>query len=412
MNFKLSIKKLAVLISACILFFFLLFFIILGLVNRKPIAAFYGISQENVENISKVLNSTHKRRNKKSEPYNILILDETKSLEYALKGQKKPDLLFLYNGENATYATKLAAKRKTGFSKDIVSNMPSSIQAIVPQTAEKITAIPLLLDNYEIAYHKEKAKSAQIKELITWQDVQTLASKTKSSTMAPIIFAAGDDIELINIMGALLESVSGKKAYDSVVEKIRANIKAGKVSVQSFYNLADELFAIDGEFYQTAQMLNEWKTYGLLPKNFLSMSVKDVRAFISSNDSINTIAIMSLSQHRRIERDFIAKYKSSYIPSILNERSFTAPIIMAVPLSKNKIVKKSLKSLAKELQGSLSNQTELAPTDKNASTPDRQADDARFFIAASNPPLAGLSQAFTTKGTRAAFAEAIRSKLR
>ena len=414
MKFKPTLKNIVLLISTCIILFIAVFLITLGALNRKPLAGFYGLPEKTVDAITQVLNSTYQRKNKKSAPFEYVVLDSEKSLEYALKGQRKPDILFMYSGENANYAAKIASKRKTGLDSSILNKMTNSVKGTAILSKNLVTGVPLLSDNYEIAFNMAKAKSSGIDNVLVWSEIQTLAQKTKSSTMAPIIFPAADDIDFVNFMGALLESVSGIDAYNRVVEKIQVNLKTGKTSTQSFQNLVTEMFSIDGEFYETGKMIQEWKKYELLPKNFLQLSNRDVKAFMASPDSLTTVAFMTLSQHRTFDHEVISKYDTSFIPSVVPniERTFTSPTVLAIPLSKNKYCKKGIQELAGAKQSSLSSLSGLAPVVRDAGIPDKQADDARWYVAASNTPVAGLAQVFTTKNTRAAFADALRYILR
>ena len=108
----------------------------------------------------------------------------------------------------------------------------------------------------------------------------------------------------------------------------------------------------------------------------------------------------------------------SWYPSLTSifanvERTFSAPIIMAIPYSKNKIAMDSIKKLATvEYQERLSIKTGLAPVQKNCAIPDRQADDVRYWVAASEVPFVGLSEAaFTDAKTRKMFADILRMYL-
>ncbi|MDY5633862.1 MAG: hypothetical protein SPF29_04770, partial [Treponema porcinum] len=68
MKTKITFKSIIFSISAAIILFFILFFVILSLLNKKPVAAFYGIPENTQKGITAVLQKTHTRRNKKSLP--------------------------------------------------------------------------------------------------------------------------------------------------------------------------------------------------------------------------------------------------------------------------------------------------------------------------------------------------------
>lgn len=130
---------------------------------------------------------------------------------------------------------------------------------------------------------------------------------------------------------------------------------------------------------------------------------------------IVTAAFQNLSEHRTFERPVIAKYTSVYIPAETETsvRFFTSPVILGISLSKDKIARAAIEKLSNEFQSQLSFATGLAPVQANCSVPDVQADDVRYWVAASDEPLPALADwIFTTKGQKNAFAEALRNLLR
>ena len=141
--------------------------------------------------------------------------------------------------------------------------------------------------------------------------------------------------------------------------------------------------------------------------------MRDIKAFMNNN--LCSASIMTLSEHRTFDRNIISQYSSTFLPATEKDinRAFSSPVIMAVSLSKDKVARNAIEKLANELQTSLSMKTGLAPVQANANVPDIQADDLRYWIAASSAPLPALSDAlFTTKQQKAAFADAIRTVLK
>ena len=133
MSKSFSLKKIVIITSIAIIALIFLLLLILSIASKKPIAAFYGISEANIKGITKVLQTTHTRKNKKSAPYEILVLDDTTSLGNAIKrSKKKPDLLFIYNGANAESVINQNVKKKLGFEPSIIEGMPTSIRQITP----------------------------------------------------------------------------------------------------------------------------------------------------------------------------------------------------------------------------------------------------------------------------------------
>ena len=412
MKIKINFKSIIVLISAFLLILFAALILIVSISSKKPVAAFYGISERNQKQIVSVLQTTHTRKNKNSFPFEIISLDSSISLERALKKSKKADLLFIEGGLNKDYAEKLSERKSGGISVSLLNGMTSSIKQLVEEKKQKIYSVPLLIDNYELDVNLEKFYSSNIKQLNVLSDLEKLAKVTKSSTPSPIVFAGADDERLINFFGALIEAVSGSETLNSAKIKISNKIAEGKVSQNDFYDLLTGLTGSKGELNDTFKILKNWQNQGLLPKNITSITTKDITAFLQAD--LSTAAFMTLSDHREIERDIISNYSSVYYPAVQQNipRSFTSPVIFAVPLSKDKVSQKAVYKLSDELQTKLSAATGLAPVQANCPVPDVQADNVRYWVAASGTPVTPLAQSlFVSKQQQNSFAEALRSLL-
>lgn len=413
MKIKINFKSIILLISAFLLILFAALILLVSISSKKPVAAFYGISERNQKQIVSVLQTTHTRKNKNSLPFEIVTLDSSISLERALKKSKKADLLFIEGGLNKNYAEKLSEKKSGGISVSLLNGMTSSIKQLVEEKKQKIYSVPLLIDNYELDVNLEKFYASNIKQLNVLSDLEKLAKVTKSSTPSPIVFAGADDERLINFFGALIEAVSGSETLNSARTKISNKIAEGKVSQNDFYDLLTGLTGSKGELNDTFKILKNWQNQGLLPKNITSITTKDISAFLQAD--LSTAAFMTLSDHREIERDIISNYSSVYYPAVQQNvpRSFTSPVIFAVPLSKDKVSQKAVYKLSDELQTKLSAATGLAPVQANCPVPDVQADNVRYWVAASGTPVTPFAQSlFVSKQQQNSFAEALRSLLR
>ncbi len=413
MEKQFTLKKLVIYLSCVFIALILISLLLLSISSHKTVAAFYGISEPNQKNIQAILQTTSIKKNKKKEAYKFVTLDSSISLKRAIKAAGTPDLLFIYDGLNADYAASVSAQKKAGFSADILNGMYTNVKQTAKTAKNKVTAVPILVDHYEIDVQRAKFESSSISQINLLSDLEEFARIAKSSTLGPVIFAAGNDVELLNVFGALVEAVSGRKAYDDGVEKIKKAVSVGKTSQSAFYNLLIELTSQGGEWHEAAELLKHWSKINILPKNIYQMQKNDVRAFLESNLSV--VAFMSLSDHRSIKRDTISRYNSSFIPgtAVNIPRNLTAPVIYAVQMKKGKQAHSSVMLLADSLQSSLCGKTGLAPVQKNCPTPDIQSDDVRYLVAASGVPLPALSEAaFTNKPNRSAFAAALRTILK
>lgn len=412
MKVKLNLKNIILISSGLFILLLVLGISILALANKKPIAAFYGISEKNVEKISSVLQTTHTRKNKK-EAYKIVVLESNISLENALKKVKRPDVLFIYNGKNADFAESYSKKKNIAFNKDILNGMSSSVIKSVNSKNEKVYKVPLLIDNYEIDINRSAFNKSKVKEIRVLANVEKFAQQLKKDYVAPIVFAGSDNYEFVNFFGALTESISGIDTLKQATNKLNEFTNSKNLNYIEFNKAVQEMLLVGGEFFETAELLKKWYKEGLIPSNVYKMNSRDVKSYMEQN--LCGVSFITLSEHRTVKQRTIEGFTSVYYPSVSEnvERTFSAPIIMAVPYSKNKIAIDSVKKLASvEYQEKLSVQTGLAPVQKNCSIPDRQADDVRYWVAASETPYEGLAEAaFTSDYTRKLFAETLRMYL-
>lgn len=413
---KLSFGKIILVVSLFFVFLIAVGIFCLAMLNKKPMAAFYGISEKNVEGIVSVLQTTYQRKNKNSLPFNYVILDDSLPLEAALKKSKKIDLLFLYKGLNSQKAVLTAQKKKRSFDKLILDGMSSSIINLVyddKNNVNNVYEVPLLIDNVEVCVNHKLFNESNVKYLNTLGDLEIFAEKIKGKVIAPIIFSGGEDVELINVFGSLIEATSDIKVLRSFEEKLNELNKKNQISQNDYLVLLNNLIKENDEITKAINLLKKWKEKNYLPSNIYNMTTKDLKAYM--NQDLCGISFLSLTTHRTFTHREIEKYTSVFVPSVKAsvERTFSSPVIVCVPYSKNKIIIDSVKQLAGLKQNALSSKTGLAPVQKNCSVPDRQADDVRYWVAASNAPFESLSNAcFDKASTKKNFAEALRSILR
>ena len=198
MKVKLTLKNIVLISSGLFILLLILGISILAIANKKPTAAFYGISERNVERISSVLQTTHTRKNKKQNAFNIVVLDSNVSLEEALKKQKRPDIIFMYNGKNADFAEIRSVKKKINFDKKLLEGMSSSVIKTVSANKSKIHKVPLLIDNCEIDINRNAIAKSKTKQIAVLSDVEKFATELKKDYLAPIVFAGADNYEFIN----------------------------------------------------------------------------------------------------------------------------------------------------------------------------------------------------------------------
>lgn len=389
-----------------------------SILNRKPTAAFYGISERTQNAIVSNLQKTSARKNGKS-PFNIITLDDTVSLAESLKSSGKIDILFIHDGLNAEHAYNHAEKKDLGFEKNLLNGMSTSIKKTVPtyptksrkssqESAEKISAVPILSNHFEIDVKTSLFEESKIGFVNVISDIERLSEYSKNSVRFPILFAAENDEELINVYGTLTESLRGIEEWQKAAEKAKS---AG--STEELSLIAENIVNKGEPFYEANELLKKWIEYGFLPKNISQIKSRDIKAFAQEKETC--VIFMTLEEHRTYGKSTIEEYSSIYFPSTKTDspRHFTAPEIMAVPMSKNKISREAIKLLSNDFQKNLAFETGLSPVQSQCSVPDSQSDDARYWIAASEKPLPSFSDAaFLNSEQKSAFAKKLRENLK
>jgi hypothetical protein len=377
--------------------------IVFSIMHRKPTAAFYGIPESDQKMIAAELTD-----------FTIVTYDASKPIAGQLKSGKKADILFTYNGKTLTEAAVVARKKKAGLPPSVLEGIISSVRMTAPRSAEgAVLAVPLLLDNYEIDINRELMRDAGYAMLDSWADLDKFARSMHRKITATVVMAGGDDRELINITGALCESLQGKAAWYNAAAKIRESIAAGKNTEIDFEAVISDLCATqESPLYTTDRLLSSWYKDGILYPDTFHMKKPDIQAFMESE--LCAISFLTLSQHRAVAQQKISNYNSQYYPSSpdAETRNFTAPVVFAVPLRNSRAAKAAITALAKGRQEKVSRATGLAPVQADCRVPDKQADDVRYWVAASGDPLPALADAvFNDDDERTAFANALRNQI-
>ena len=130
---------------------------------------------------------------------------------------------------------------------------------------------------------------------------------------------------------------------------------------------------------------------GIIDKSVLQFQ-KGSSVSLTENNS-SAALILKLSDHRKINHSVIRNYKTIYCPSSPDnfKRKFAAPEIALLCLKKSKKNILLAQKLIQFGQTEISTNGGLSPVDKNSTPSDLQADDVRYWIAASSGPLLPLS---------------------
>ena len=115
--------------------------------------------------------------------------------------------------------------------------------------------------------------------------------------------------------------------------------------------------------------------------------------------------------------DAVKKYDTTFFPAGHRNRMLIAPIVYGVPLSSKERINTILNGILCHLtsydsQTFLAKEAGLAPVHANAPTPDIQGNDVRYWVAATNRPLAALADAaFETDAELNKAAETFRTMI-
>ena len=354
---------------------------------RRPLVAFYRIPEQNIPFIKSLL----------EKDADFKEYDNKVSLYSQLQSGRKPDILLTTSGQPLKTAESLAPKN-TSVPLALFADITTSIRSAATKApGENYKSLPLLASHFEVDINVRKLRKTSVKNINTWDDIASFIreSKKKNNDLG-LIFAGRDGTTTLDLLSALAEALNGKAAYDAAVTIIQDTIAeyAQKEKPVNLDDVASRLVeGMNAPLYDAAQFLRKWIKDGLITAESFSMDRQTLSAFMQNN--MASVAIMSLADHRSIKHDIIEPFTSIFFPSEMSPelRHFVAPVYYAVPFSQNSRSTALLKKLiSTETQESLSYATGLAPALARCKTPDKQANDARYWIAATNAPLPGLSR--------------------
>lgn len=364
--------------------------------------AFYRIPEQQVKVISSELERLTDDNGKKI-PYRFTVLNPETELSTQIK--RNFDAVIALQGKSTlSAAEKVSDKKKESifYTDQILQGFTISMSQTVQQNeAGLITAVPFLQDIYEADFYYNNDSQKNFSSGIeTWNHLKSIASTAKGNSASPIIFAGSDNAMVIDLLGVLVESLEGKEAY---LEKCR---RTYEIFQENQWDLASVDPVHNKElkemFSEELKIIMEWKNEGLISKEIWNYTQADVNSFMKNRPV--AVAFMTLSAHRTVDQSAIQLYKSlpelseetmTYFPSQIptSRRSMITPVTAIVPLSQDKFVDYTIKHLLMpSVQESLGNRTGIAPVLASVNCGDIQSDDARFWVAATQPPLMPMSE--------------------
>ncbi len=399
-------KKIIITAAAAVLTVLAVASIIIFTPSRDFTVAFYKIDDSQRKGISEVIGTIAKEKEIKVK---FIQYESEKSLEDQIPIAKKPAVIITQSG----FALETAldeASSKAVLPVEISQGMTSSIRSGIKEKDGMIAAIPFLSSHFEVDIDLNEFRNSNTKQINTWNDVEKFMREQKRKKDSPMIFAGGNPDLFLDLMGAFSESIDGAQSYYDATQILKDNEKNFN-AIRVAQKLCDEP---NSPLATSVKLLKSWYKLGLIHQGAFSLQNTDVEAFASNR--LSSVMFMSLETHRATATKTISRYSSIYFPSEhgANSRIFTGKTYYAVPLVKSKKAVEIITALLSvPSQESLSRMTGVAPVLAQCRIPDKQAEDARFWIAATTSPLAGLSnEVYLTQKQKASLSAEIAARIK
>ena len=419
----------------CLLLFLIItpstLLIILAFKGVTPYVAFYNIEEPVQKEILAILNQEQIEKTKNT--YKEIVLNADIPLSAQKDELKKCDLVFAQLDYDFIDFCKTSSKLKKD-SLEFIRGMSSNIVNTVPIKDKRLCYVPVLYDFYQIDVDynafKKFSDSQKTKTIDYWRDLAEFLSFETHERNVPLVFAGQDKKNLLALTGMLAEALyepeptSGSpnpadkapKKYQDFSDELYEAFKKDfyEQNAHNYENLRaimDQACAPQGILYNAinefASLMNTSKT----SSNVFKFSQQEMNFYLEN--SLSSTALLRLSDHRTIDRSAINHFSSIYCPSAQDRsiRKFAAPCICVTSLKNNRQTRKMISLVSNSSQTELSTKTGLCPVQKNCAVADRQADDVRYWIAASDGPMIPLYAAVPSKAAADFCADFIIDKI-
>lgn len=380
-------------------------------VTYKPTIAFYNVPENISSLLQKEIQEMPLTENKKKKVvFNFIELNGAEPLSKQ-KAVKKASMIFAMQDMDINEFAR-SNKKVVPMDLELASGMPTTTRENLIAKDKKLFVLPLLYDFYQIDVDRSAFQATGLRGIDTWNDLVAFGKATYAPEMdyAPFLFPGGDNDELLNVIGSLTEALEGTEALKEAERKIYRAYKTGKAD--RLASVVEELSLPGMPFNAAVTEIADLIKQEILHPSTLAIKENDA-IFYMENSLCNTAAIR-LSTHRKIKNKAVNRYTSIYFPGKENnpDRTFSAPTICGILMSKKDYSKKIMKYLSSSLQGQLGLKSSWAPVLANCPTADKQADDVRFWIAASQGPHMPLAGAVPSEEMQKIAAEAFRIQIR
>ncbi len=380
---------------------------------------FYSVNDSEKSAVEECLNILNDGQEK---PYKINYIEYDSSLALAeqisLSGRHSPDFVFMTSGleaDNLIQSFPKKIKAKSFFDSSSISAYTSSLRGKSKrnEAGDGLVQLPLLSDFMEIDIDRSVLSATGTEIIANWDDIERFARRSRQFISPVIVFAGRDDATLINTVGALTESLASSRQLNEATRTLLALDANAKNLEQLYYDAISSLSNDpSAPLYAAMQALGRWICVDqTMPNDALNLTLTDVFNYMDFKTA--AVVLMTLSEHRNAPYDDISRYSSIYYPSEAapEMRVFASRTVIAVPLTTQKNKLNFVQNLSSsEIQKTLARSSGLAPADASCQPADKQADETRYWIAATNTPAVPLADAVCpSPKAKAALASAIRS---
>jgi len=357
--------------------------------TRKPLVVLYGLSDPAIAAIEREAGPS----------FRFMVIGGDKPISARKRDISKADLVFMRDGKAASEVGANAVAPD----ESVLALMPSAMRE-AGKSGTRRYGLPILFDHFEIDWNVSLIGGRGLAKPNTLTELVKVSNAIKGKNLWPIVCAGGNDEDLLDFAGALVISESGLDAYEQLVTAA----SEGKPFAELVKSTA---------LKKSLDTLIDWRKSGIIHPEWFRMKSADVQAFMQMDYSC--FFAMSLSSHRLLDHKIAEKVLTIDFPTDRKEldRGILAPAIVAIEprhgMPGNGAAHRFAATLAQgTAQADISGGSGLAPANSNATAADKQADDARFWVAASRKPFPDpATAALSDPSARAALAAAIRQYL-
>lgn len=389
-------KKRIFIILSILLAFFLLGFGIGKLYNhiqsKKLNVALFNIEQEIALPIQQKIQEKYLEINPKGK-INFVVLEENPI--NTKKISKKYDLFISWDG--------LVINKLKEYSKDI----PITAQNKIIKTINAKKSLPLLINHWELNYHKDTRLSNQLDFPGDFIQYKAYLEQIKDSVFVPFFMAGKDDDTLLAYISVVAEAMYANEGYTELINAIN-NANSFKELISKEDTASNIIKTILGD--SSLDVKNK-----ITPESFIVGGQKDIQAFTEDNQI--GVLFTSLLNHRKMDMRLMERYESERMSVLWTglEHSLIAPCVTIMNFGNKKLGDILEYLVQNDVQSFLSDESKLAPTNIQTMAFDAQADDVRYLAAiAPKGPVPDIANACFQLDSKkkAQFAQDIREYIR